>query len=83
MILQSSDGLFELITTNVSGSKVFLVSVEEVEQFFLRLFDVPLVAYRRTGKAGSVNIGQVDFEQRRVIGAIDFFEIEQQEEEVD
>ncbi|MBK8988992.1 MAG: hypothetical protein IPM39_23460 [Chloroflexi bacterium] len=83
MILQNRDGLFELITTNVNGSKVFLVSVEEVEQSFSRLLDVPLVGYRRTGKVGFVNCDQVDVELRMVFGPIEFFEIEQQEQEDD
>lgn len=83
MILQTVDGeLYQVVTTSVSGSRLFMVSV--VKTFFQSAIidSYPaLQGYRRTGMAGLVDVDQVDFDKGVITGEIDLFEIEHQEVE--
>ena len=81
MILKTVDGeLYQVVTTSVSGARLFMVSV--VKTFFQSAVvdTMPaLQGYRRTGMAGLVDVDQVDFAKGVITGDIDLFEIEHQE----
>lgn len=80
MILQTRDGeLYQVVTTSVSGNRLFMVSVTETLDLPLAEGTPNLSSFRRTGVAGLVDVDQVDFENGVIVGDVDLFEIEHQE----